>query len=89
MSLGIANAVISEFVVILLALLILYLIFKLGKALIGVIANIVLGFISIFVLNSLFGMGIPFDWIVIIITAVLGLPGVAIIVILRLFGIAL
>ena len=89
MSLGIANAVISEFVVILLALLILYLIFKLGKALIGVIANIVLGFISIFVLNSLFGIGIPFDWIVIIITAVLGLPGVAIIVILRLFGIAL
>lgn len=89
MALGIANAVISEFVVILLALLILYLIFKLGKALIGVIANIVLGFISIFVLNSLFGIGIPFDWIVIIITAVLGLPGVAIIVILRLFGIAL
>ena len=89
MVLEIAGSIASEIIIVLLIFLILYIIFKLGKALFGLIINVILGFISIFVLNSWFGLGISFSLVVIIITAILGLPGVAIIVLLKLIGITL
>lgn len=89
MAVGVLSGVISELILIILALLIIYVIFKLGKVLLGVIVNIVLGFISIVVLNSFFALNIPWNLLTIIITALLGLPGVAVIVLLRLLGITL
>ena len=52
---ALASALLSEIVIIALALLVVYVIFKLGKAIVGLIANIILGFISLFVVNSVFG----------------------------------
>ncbi len=89
MVVGLGTGLLSEILVIIAILLVIYVIFKLGKFLFGLILNVVLGFISIFVLNAVFSLAIPWDWLVIIITAILGLPGVAIIVILRLIGITL
>jgi inhibitor of the pro-sigma K processing machinery len=87
MAIGLGSALLSELILIIGIFLILYIVFTLGKSLLGILLNIVLGFISIFLINAIFGLGIPFDLLVIIITAILGLPGVAIIVILKLIGI--
>lgn len=84
-----AGSIVSVFVLILLIFLVLYIIFKLGNLILGLVINVILGFISIYVLNSLFALGISFDLVVFIITAILGLPGVVIIVALKLIGIPL
>lgn len=87
MALGLAAGILSEIIVIAGVILVLYIIFKLGKFILGLLVNVVLGFIAIFIINLLFGLGISWDIWVIIITALLGLPGVAIVVILKLIGI--
>ena len=88
MAIGLNGALVSELFLIIATFLIIFIIFALGKVLLGLLANIILGFIAIFIINAVFGIGIPFNLIVIIITAILGLPGVAIVVILKLLGIA-
>lgn len=89
MAIDLGSTILSEILVIIGIFLVIFIIFKLGKLLIGLLANIILGFIALFAINVLFGLAIPFDLPVIIITALLGLPGVAVIVILRLLGITL
>lgn len=83
------NGILAEILLIIGIFLVLYIIFKLGRFVLGLIINVILGFIAILVINSIFGLGIPWDLINIIITALLGLPGVALIVILKLIGISL
>ena len=83
-----AGGILSEILIIIGILLVLYIIFKLGKFILGLIVNVILGFIAIFVVNALFGLGLSWDLITVIITALLGLPGVALIVILKLIGIS-
>lgn len=87
MTVALSSALASEVLLIIGVFLIIFIIFKLGKVILGLLANIILGFISIFIINSVFSIGIPFNLIVIVITAILGLPGVAIVVILKLLGI--
>lgn len=81
------GAVLAELLIILGVFLIIYIIFKLGKFIAGILANVVLGFISIVIINVAFGLGIPFDLAVIILTAILGLPGVGIVVLLKILGV--
>ncbi|MDE1865576.1 MAG: pro-sigmaK processing inhibitor BofA family protein [Candidatus Micrarchaeota archaeon] len=69
--------------------LVIYIIFALGKLLFGLLINLVLGFISIFALNALFGLGIAFSLLTIVLIAIFGLPAVAVIVALKLLGITI
>jgi inhibitor of the pro-sigma K processing machinery len=85
------SATISEIILFLLIAVVLFVIFKIGKAILklifGIIANSILGLVSMFVLNSVFGMGIPVELATIVSAALFGLPAVGTFVILRLFGI--
>lgn len=83
-----AGGLASEIITIILIFVVLFVIFKLGKMLFGIIINSVLGLISIFLLNLWFGLGITLSILVIIFVAIFGLPAVAVLVILRLLGIA-
>jgi inhibitor of the pro-sigma K processing machinery len=83
-----AGGILSEILIVIGIFLVLYIIFKLGKFILGLIVNVILGFIAIFVVNALFGLGLSWDLITVIITALLGLPGVALLVILKLLGIS-
>jgi inhibitor of the pro-sigma K processing machinery len=89
MVVSLGGSLISEILIIIAIFAVLYIIFKMGNLILGLLANIILGFIAIFALNLIFGLGISFDIIVLIIVAILGLPGAAIVVILHLIGIAL
>ena len=62
-------------------------IWKLGKLLFGLLANTILGFITFFLVNTFFGLGIPYDIATIVITAIFGLPGAAVIIFLKLLGV--
>ncbi|MDE1850848.1 MAG: pro-sigmaK processing inhibitor BofA family protein [Candidatus Micrarchaeota archaeon] len=86
--LGILGSAASEIVLLVAILLVIFIIFKSGRFIIGLLTNSILGLISIFAVDALFGIGIPINWLTIIATALFGLPAVAIMVILRLLGIA-
>jgi hypothetical protein len=86
----IGSALISTIITILAIGLVIFIVFKLGKTILrivfGVIANSILGFIVIFLLNYLFDMGIIFTIPVLVSVALFGLPAVGTIVILKLLG---
>ncbi len=81
---------ISTIITILAIGLVIFIVFKLGKTILrivfGVIANSILGFIVIFLLNYLFDMGLVFTIPVLVSVALFGLPAVGTIVILKLLG---
>lgn len=87
---AISTLTIVEFIVVALVVLALvYIILKLGKNLVkilfGIAINSILGFLAIFILNTVFSLGIPATNIgVIIATAIFGLPAVGTLVILIL-----
>ena len=71
-----------------IVLAVIFIVFKIGKFLIGFIANTILGFISLFIVNAVAGLGIPFDTATFVIVAITGLPGVLVLIILKLLGIS-
>ena len=64
-------------------------ILKLGRLILGLILNSILGLVLIWIANTLFGLGISFDLITWIILAIFGLPAAAIIIILKLIGVSI
>ena len=79
----------SEIVVIAAILLVLFIILKLGKVLVGLIINSILGLIAIYLVNVLFNLGIMYNLLTWIVVAIFGLPAVAAIIILKLIGISI
>jgi len=59
---------------------------KLFEWAISLFINSVLGLILLYGLN-LFGLGIPINWVTLLVCAIFGLPAVAILAILAFFGI--
>ena len=85
----ILGPIVSEIIVIAAILLVLFVILKLGNVILGLILNSILGLIAIYLVNSLFNLGIAYNLITIIVVAIFGLPAVAVIIILRLVGISI
>lgn len=83
------GAVASEILVIAAILIVLFVILKLGKFLLGLVLNSILGLIAIYLVNAIFGLGIVYTLLTIVVVAIFGLPAVAIIIILKLIGISL
>lgn len=78
--------------IILIALIFLYILprvggFGGGGILWALLANTIIGFIVIFLVNAIFGLGIVYNLLTWIVVAIFGLPAVAIIIILKLIGI--
>ncbi len=77
---------VSEILVVIAIILVVFIIFRLGKFLLGLLVNSILGLIAIFLLNAIFGLAIPITLAVIVATAIFGLPAVFVLVILKLGG---
>ncbi len=72
-----------------LIILILFFVLPLtGGWLYALVANTIIGFIVIFLVNAIFGLGIRYDLLVLIFVAVFGLLAVAILIILNLMGVS-
>jgi hypothetical protein len=74
-------------VIILIALIFFYLLPRTGGLLYSLLANTIIGFIVIFLVNAIFGLGIKYDVLVIVFVAIFGLLAVAILIILNLLGV--
>jgi hypothetical protein len=79
--------IVSEIVLIAAILLVLFIILKLGKLILGLILNSILGLLAIFAVNYLFNLGIAYNILTVIVVAITGLPGAAVIILLKLIGI--
>ena len=79
----------AELLVIAAIIIVLFIIFKFGNFILGLILNSILGLIAIYLVNSLFNLGITYDWITWIVVAIFGLPAVAVIIILKFIGISI
>jgi inhibitor of the pro-sigma K processing machinery len=84
-----ALEILYSFGVLVLAIILVYIVFRIGKMILGLLTNIVLGFISLFAINLLFGIGIPYDLAAIILTALFGVVGVFILLLLKFIGISI
>lgn len=71
---------------VLMALILLFILPLSGGLLYVLLANTVVGFIVIFLVNVLFDLGIKYDPLVLVFVAVFGLLAVAILIILNLMG---
>ncbi|MDE1833170.1 MAG: pro-sigmaK processing inhibitor BofA family protein [Candidatus Micrarchaeota archaeon] len=86
---GIAGEIILLFLIAVVLLVVFMLGRKILKLIFGIIANSILGLISIFVLNLVLNIGIPIKVYTMVAAAVFGLPAVGTFVILRLAGVPL
>ena len=77
-----------EIFALLLAVVILYVLYKLLKHIIKLAINSIAGIIILFLLNLIFGLGIPINIFTILIVALSGLGGVVLILILHFLGLA-
>jgi hypothetical protein len=93
MAVGFWQMVGGGVLVVVLMVLLLGVIYLIGRPLLklifGVITNSILGLIAIFAVDFLFNLGIPLRLYTLIPTALFGLAGVGTLIILRLFGIPL
>ena len=75
-------------IALLIVAIILFILPLTGGVLYALIANTILGFIVIFLVNAIFGLGIRYDLLVLIFVALFGLIAVAILIILNLLGVS-
>jgi hypothetical protein len=80
-------AIFPEILVVLAIFAVIFIIFFLGRLILGLLVNSILGLFAIWILDVFFNLGITYNIPVIIVTAIFGLPAVFVIVILRLFGV--
>ncbi len=88
--LGLEGAALSGIWLIVALVIVVVIVWKLGKLILkvifGIISNIIMGFITLLVVNSFFGLSIPYSLPVIVSTVVFGVGGVGTIIILKLLG---
>jgi len=74
--------------IILIALIFILVLPLTGGWLYALLANTVIGFIVIFLVNAIFNLGIRYDLLVLVFVAIFGLLAVAILIILNLLGVS-
>ena len=72
MAVVVLGSIASEILIIAAIFLVLFIILKLGQLLIGLILNAILGLIAIVMVNSIFGLGIVYNLLTLIVVAVFG-----------------
>jgi hypothetical protein len=91
MAITIFGTALSGIWLIIAAAIAIFVIWKAGKLIFkiifGIISNTILGFVTLFLANSVFGLSIPFSIPVIISTALFGIGGVGTVIVLQYFGI--
>ncbi len=73
---------------VLIGLILLFILPLAGGLLYALLVNTVVGFIVIFLVNAIFGLGIEYDLLVLIFVAVFGLFAVLVLIILNLLGVS-
>jgi hypothetical protein len=86
-ALPIDPSLLSWLIIIVGLAIVIFIIWKLGKLIFGLISNTILGLLTLFLLNTFLGLGVPYDIPVVVVTALFGMVGIAVIVVLKLLGV--
>jgi hypothetical protein len=78
----------SEIFILLIAIIVAVILFKVLKTATKMAVNAVLGLLVLIIANILLGLGIAYTWIVILICAIAGIVGALLIITLSYLGIA-
>ncbi|MDW7733473.1 MAG: pro-sigmaK processing inhibitor BofA family protein [Methanolobus sp.] len=78
----------NEIVILVVAIIVAYVLFKLLKTVTRMAVNAILGLLVLIVANAVLGLGIAFSWIVILICALTGVVGALLIIVLSYAGVA-
>lgn len=78
----------NEIVILIVAIIVAYVLFKLLKTATKMAVNAILGLIVLFIADAALGLDIAYDWIVILICAIAGVVGALLIIVLNYSGIA-
>jgi hypothetical protein len=76
-----------EIIALFIGIVLLYLLFKIVKSLVSLLINSIVAILLLFIVNF-FGLGIAINIWSVLIVAIAGLPGLLLVIILHLLGIA-
>ena len=93
MAITVFGTALSGIWLIIAAAVAIFVVWKAGKLffkiVFGIISNTIMGFVTLFLANSVFGLTIPFSLPVILSTAIFGIGGVGTLIILQHFGVVI
>jgi hypothetical protein len=78
----------TEIIMLVVAIIAAYILYKLLKTVKNMVINTIMGMIVLVIANVIFGLGIAYNWIVILVCAISGVFGALLIIALKYFGIA-
>ncbi|MBN2110935.1 MAG: pro-sigmaK processing inhibitor BofA family protein [Methanosarcinaceae archaeon] len=78
----------NEIVILIVAIVVAFLLYKVLKTATKMAVNAVLGLIILFVANTVMGLGIAYTWVTILICAIAGVVGALLIIVLSYLNIA-
>ncbi|WP_406655866.1 pro-sigmaK processing inhibitor BofA family protein [Methanolobus sp. ZRKC2] len=78
----------GEIVILIVAIIVAYVLFKILKTATKMVINAILGLVVLIVANAVLGLNIAYDWLVFLICAIAGVFGALLIIVLNYTGIA-
>lgn len=88
-ALPIGPNVLSWLIILVGLAIVIFIIWKLGRLILGLISNTILGLLTLFLLNTFLGLEIPYSVAVLVVTALFGFVGIAVVLVLTFFGVNL
>ena len=79
-------ALLAELLTLLVAVVIIYVLWKILEDAAQLAVNSIIGIIVFWLLNQFFGLGIPINWLTILIVALAGIPGVILVLLMHFLG---
>jgi inhibitor of the pro-sigma K processing machinery len=77
---------IAEILTLIVAVIIIYVLWKILENATELAVNSIIGIIAFWALNQFFGLGIPINWLSILVVALAGIPGVILVVLMHFLG---
>ena len=76
----------AELATLLVAVVIIYVLWKILEDARQLAVNSIIGIIVFWLLNQFFGLGIPINWLSVLVVALAGIPGVILVLLIHLLG---
>lgn len=77
----------TEIIIILAAIVIAYLLYKVLKTVKNMVVNTIMGLLVLVIANTVLGLGIAYSWVVILTCAIAGVVGAILVILLHYVGI--
>jgi hypothetical protein len=78
--------ILAELVILLVAVVLIYILWKILDDAKELAINSIIGITAFWLLNQFFGLGIPINWLSILVVALAGIPGVVLVLLIHFLG---